>query len=359
MAPDGLHPSSRRPAPPAGIGLRQPHYAELLQGPALPLPFVEVHSENFFGDGGAALRVLRAARERWPVSLHGVGLSLGSAAGLDPWHLDRLAALVESIEPVRVSDHACFARAPLGPREGEAERIAHAADLLPLAYNEASLGIMSEHVDRVQERLRRSILVENIAAYLRFDDDTLAEPEFFNLLARRTGCGVLLDVNNLVVNALNDGSARRGGRDEADAVAAGRDEAAAVAADGDEAAAVAAGRDEAAAVAAGRDEAAAVAADRDEAAAVAAACRWIDALDARSVGELHLAGYDDGGGLVIDDHGSRVRAPVWRVFEHALARLGTVPTLIEWDTAIPPLAVLMAEAAAAGARLAARSETGR
>ena len=353
MAPDGPHPSPRRPAPTAGIGLRQPHYAELLQGPALPLPFVEVHSENFFGDGGAALRVLRAARERWPVSLHGVGLSLGSAAGLDPWHLDRLAALVESIEPVRVSDHACFARALLGPREGpregEAEPIAHAADLLPLAYNEASLGIMSEHVDRVQERLRRSILVENIAAYLRFDDDTLAEPEFFNLLARRTGCGVLLDVNNLVVNALNQGAAGRGGRDGADAVAADRDEAAAVTADWDETAAVALGRDEAAAIAAGRDEAA----------AIAAACRWIDALDARSVGELHLAGYDDGGSLVIDDHGSRVRAPVWRVFEHALARLGPVPTLIEWDTALPPLAVVMAEAAAAGARLAARSETGR
>ncbi len=314
----GLRSAPRKPAP-AGIGLRQPHYAELLQGPVLPLPFVEVHSENFFGEGGAALRVLRAARERWPVSLHGVGLSLGSAAGLDPWHLDRLAALVERIEPVRVSDHACFARAPLRETDGAGEPIAHAADLLPLAYNDASLRIMVEHVTVVQERLRRPILVENISAYLHYCDDTLAEPEFFNLLASRTGCGVLLDVNNLVVNALNEGAA---------GVGAGA-------------------------------EAAAVAAMADETAAVATACRWIDALDARSVGELHLAGYHDGGDLVIDDHGSRVRAPVWRVFEHALARLGPVQTLIEWDTAIPPLAVLMAEADAAGARLAAYQEAGR
>jgi uncharacterized protein (UPF0276 family) len=320
------------PAPRAGIGLRQPHYAELLQGPALPLPFVEVHSENFFGEGGAALGVLRAARERWPVSLHGVGLSLGSAAGLDLWHLDQLAALVQHIEPLRVSDHACFARGPLRTRHltrrltrdltHDLERglIAHACDLLPLAYNDASLGIMVEHVNVVQERLRRTIMVENISAYLRFGDDTLAEPEFFHALARRTGCGVLLDVNNLVVNALN----------------------------GD--------RDEAAAVAAARDEAAAVAAAPDEAAAVAAACRWIDALDARAVGQIHLAGYDDGGALVIDDHGSRVRAPVWRVFEHALARLGPVPTLIEWDTGVPPLPVLLAEADGASARLAALTQ---
>jgi hypothetical protein len=297
----------------AGIGLRQPHYAELLQGPALPLPFVEVHSENFFGAGGAAREVLRAARERWPVSLHGVGLSLGSAAGLDLGHLEQLAALVQRIEPLRVSDHACFARAPLRTRHLTQGFTAHACDLLPLAYNDASLGIMVEHVHVVQERLRRTIMVENISAYLRFCDDTLAEPEFFNALARRTGCGVLLDVNNLVVNGLNEG----------------------------------------------RDEAVAVAAGRDEAAAVAAACRWIDALDARAVGQIHLAGYDDGGALVIDDHGSRVRAPVWRVYEHALARLGPVPTLIEWDNDVPPLAVLMADAAAASARLARFAEPGR
>ena len=296
----------------AGIGLRQAHYAELLQGPALTLPFVEVHSENFFGAGGAAAGVLRAARERWPVSLHGVGLSLGSAVGLDAWHLEQLVALVERIDPVRISDHACFARAATpGP-------IVHAADLLPLAFNETSLDIMVRHVHAVQERLRRPILVENISAYLRFEGDTLAEPEFFNLLSRRTGCGVLLDVNNLVVNAWNECAALGSARDERDAGAA----------------------------------------TCREAAAVAKACRWIDALDAHAVGEIHLAGYDDAGELAIDDHGSRVRASVWAVFEHALARVGPVPTLIEWDNDLPPLAVLLSEADAAGTRLAACARAG-
>ena len=295
----------------AGIGLRQAHYAELLNGPVSPLPFVEVHSENFFGAGGAAAGVLRAARERWSVSLHGVGLSLGSAVGLDAWHLEQLAALVERIDPVRVSDHACFARAAThGP-------IVHAADLLPLAFNEASLDIMVRHVHAVQERLRRPILVENISAYLRFERNTLAEPEFFNLLARRTGCGVLLDVNNLVVNAWNEVRSSGLGRDEGDTSAASR-----------------------------------------EAAAVVKACRWIDALDVRAVGEIHLAGYDDAGELAIDDHGSSVRASVWQVFEHAIRRAGPVPTLIEWDNDVPALSVLLAEADAAGARLAACAEAG-
>src|SRR5688500_6972071 len=133
-----------------GIGMRQPHYAELLARPPA-LGFVEVHSENFFADGGAALGVLHAARARWPVSLHGVGLALGSAAGLDNRHLDRLAALVQRIEPVRVSDHACFARAPR--RSGAP--VVHGADLLPLAFTDASLAIMVANVQRVQERLRR------------------------------------------------------------------------------------------------------------------------------------------------------------------------------------------------------------
>lgn len=305
----------------AGIGLRQPHYAALLQGAPPELPFVEVHAENFFAEGGAAARVLRDARQRWPVSLHGVGLALGSAAGLCPWHLDRLAALVERIEPVRVSDHACFARAAVAGLQGEGGPfVVHAADLLPLAFNDASLAIMLRHVDAVQQRLRRPILVENIAAYLRFTDDTLAEPEFFNLLARRSGCGVLLDVNNLVVNALNSlhgQSARDGGDDDLHTACADR-----------------------------------------ETQAVAAACRWIDALDRQSVGEIHLAGYHDAGGLVIDDHGSPVRAPVWQVFDHALAHVGPVPTLVEWDHELPPLAVLLAQAQQAGDRLAACGKAG-
>jgi uncharacterized protein len=142
-----------------GIGLRQPHYAQLLNDtPALG--FVEVHSENFFADGGAALAVLHQARASYPISLHGVGLALGSAAGLDPWHLDRLERLVQRIEPLRVSDHACFARAPL--HAGGA--VVHGSDLLPIAFTPASLDIMVRQVAEVQERLRRPIAVENLSA---------------------------------------------------------------------------------------------------------------------------------------------------------------------------------------------------
>jgi uncharacterized protein (UPF0276 family) len=274
--------------PPVGIGWRQPHYAELLQRrPALG--FIEVHSENFFADGGAALAVLDRGREHYPLSLHGVGLALGSAAGLDPWHLDRLAALVKRTEPVRVSDHASFARAPRTP----GGPVLHGSDLLPIAFTDASLALMVRHVQQVQERLRRPLLVENISAYLRWDDDHLAEPEFFNALARRSGCGLLLDVNNLVVNSLNRGAADP----------------------------------------------------------VLEACAWVDALDAGIVGEIHLAGYDDTGPLVIDDHGSAVHEPVWQVYRHALARLGPVATLIEWDTALPPLEVLLGQAQLAQAAL--------
>lgn len=279
-----------------GIGLRQPHYAELLDRPqaAPKLGFVEVHSENFFADGGAAIAVLQAARSQWDVSLHGVGLSLGSACGLDPWHLDRLARLAERIEPVRISDHASFARAP-SDLAGSATL--HANDLLPLAFTREALDVMVRNVTQVQERLRRTILVENLSAYLAWSDQEMSEPEFFNQLTRRTGCGLLLDVNNLVVNGLNQA----------------------------------------------RDRPADV---------VREACNWIDAIDAASVGEIHLAGYLELPELVIDDHGSRVHAPVWQVFAHAIGRLGPRPTLVEWDTDLPPLAVLLEDAAQAGCVIA-------
>jgi len=266
-----------------GIGWRHEHERALLE--ALPaLPFIEVHSENFFAEGGAALALLTEARRTYPVSLHGVGLALGSAVGLDGWHLERLAALVERIDPVRVSDHACFARAPLQRRGA-----VHASDLLPIAFTPASLDILCANVQRVQDRLKRPIGVENLSAYLAWADDVLAEPAFFNALAERTGCWLLLDVNNLVVNALNHGAAD----------------------------------------------------------AAAAATAFIDAIDARHVGEIHLAGYSEQGGLVIDDHASRVHEPVWRAYAHAIRRLGPKPTLVEWDTALPAFDVLLGEAHAA------------
>jgi uncharacterized protein (UPF0276 family) len=264
-----------------GIGLRQPHYAALIE--ATPrLGFIEVHSENFYADGGAALAVLQRARERYPVSLHGVGLALGSAAGLDAWHLDRLAALVERVEPFRVSDHACFAR--VDASDGRPAR--HANDLLPIARTEAMLALMSRHVEQVQDRLGRAMLVENLSAYLSYAADAMSEPEFFAALCRRSGCGMLLDVNNLMVNALNAGAA--------DPLASCRD--------------------------------------------------YIDALPAGIVGEIHLAGYCETGDLVIDDHGSRVRPAVWALYEHALRRVGAVPTLVEWDTDVPAFEVLLGEA---------------
>jgi len=284
-------PSPSAKAQRAGIGLRQPHYAEVMES-APPLGFVEVHSENFFADGGAALAVLHQARERYDVSLHGVGLALGSAAGVDPWHLDRLQRLVQRIEPVRVSDHACFARAPRVAGQG----VLHANDLLPLAFTGASLDILCSNVTQVQERLRRPILVENLSAYLSFPDDSIAESAFFAALCQRSGCGMLLDLNNIMVNALNLGASDP----------------------------------------------------------VAYCEAFVDALPLGIVGEIHLAGYCEADDIVIDDHGSRVRPDVWAVYQHALRRFGALPTLVEWDTDVPALEVLLGEAEHASGLLAAR-----
>jgi uncharacterized protein len=267
-----------------GIGLRQPHYADLMER-SPSLDFIEVHSENFFADGGASIAVLRDVRERYDVSLHGVGLALGSAAGLDPWHLDKLARLVGRIEPMRVSDHASFARGPDG----------HANDLLPIAFTGETLEIMARNVMQTQERIGRRLLVENLSSYLSFADDQMSEPEFFAALCTQSGCGMLLDVNNLMVNALN---ARSG--DPLDA------------------------------------------------------CRaFIDALPLGVVGEIHVAGYAETPSMVIDDHGSRVRPAVWTLLAHALRRFGDVPTLVEWDTDLPAFEVLMDEARHAGSLMRA------
>ncbi|MEQ1805340.1 MAG: DUF692 domain-containing protein [Burkholderiaceae bacterium] len=264
-----------------GIGLRQPHYEQALEA-RVDLAFVEVHSENFFAAGGATRAVLRRARELYALSLHGVGLGLGSAAGIDAWHLGRLEHLVREVEPVRVSDHASFARVA---RPGAAA-VLHANDLLPVAFTPAALDIMVRNVGVVQERLRRTILVENVSAYVTFNDAPMSEAEFLLALCRRSGCGVLLDLNNLMVNALN---------------------------------------------AAAPDP-------------VAACCGVVDSLPREVVGEIHLAGYADTDAWAVDDHGSRVRPSVWQVYRHALRRFGAVPTLIEWDTEIPRFDVLLDEA---------------
>lgn len=274
--------------PVAGLGWRHPHYEELLERRP-PLAFLEVHSENFFAAGGAALAVLEQGRAHYPVSLHGVGLGLGSVAGVDPWHLERLAALVERIEPLLVSDHACFARASL---PGQSSPV-HAADLLPIPFSKEALEVLGRNVQQVQERLRRPLLVENLSAYIQCPQGDMSEAEFLNALARSSGCQLLLDVNNLYVNAAN-------------------------------------------------------AVLRGEATDAPSAVRAVlDAIEPDHVGEIHLAGHcrvEDGGlAMLIDDHGSRVSAEVWSLYAHACRRLGSVPTLMEWDTDVPTLDVLLEE----------------
>jgi uncharacterized protein (UPF0276 family) len=274
-----------------GIGWRHPHYAQLIESrPALE--FLEVHSENFFASGGAALAVLENGRAHYPISLHGVGLSLGSAVGLDEWHLDQLSRLVQRIDPVRVSDHASFARGTFQ------SHTVHAADLLPLPFTSEALNVLCSNVGHAQDRLQRVLLVENLSSYLTWtpsvDDTQWAEPEFLAALTQRTGCQLLVDVNNIYVNALN---AQKAGS-VSDPVQSCRE--------------------------------------------------WLDAIPASAVGEIHLAGHchvnDEHGDIVIDDHGSRVCAEVWDLYAHAIARFDCVPTLIEWDTDIPALEVLLSEA---------------
>lgn len=281
-------PAHEAAAPALGIGWRAPHQRALLeQRPALD--FIEVHAENFFAPHAALRAPLLKARESYGLSLHGVGLSLGSAEGLDPWHLDRLAELVAATEPRFVSEHASFAR---GTWRGQT---VHAADLLPLPFTRAALAVLCANVQRVQDRLRRPIAVENLSAYVHWPVADMTEADFLAALSRRTGCRLLVDVNNLVVNALNE---QRAGRAQA---------------------------------------------------ALPAVRAWLDAVPPACVAELHLAGHHDRGDLVIDDHGSRVSPLVWQAYRHAVARFGAVPTLIEWDTDLPALAVLLDEAAHARA----------
>jgi uncharacterized protein len=263
-----------------GIGLRWPHVAEVL-GTRPAARWVEVHAENYMG-GGPALRALDAVRHDYPVSVHGVGLSLGSVDGLDPMHLERLGRLVERIDPSLVSEHLSWSVAGG----------AYLNHLLPLPYTEEALDVVSRHVTQAQERLRKRLLVENPSSYLRFRHSPIPEPEFLNELARRTGCGLLSDVNNIYVSGHN----------------------------------------------LGWDPAA-----------------YVDIVTPDAVGEIHLAGHTvndaDGRPILIDDHGSPVAPAVWTLYERALARFGAVPTLVEWDTDVPPLAVLLGQAAAANARL--------
>jgi uncharacterized protein (UPF0276 family) len=255
----------------SGIGLRLPHLTEI-EAMRPPLGFLEAHAENYMVDGVALDRLLRLRRD-YPVSVHGVALSLGSAEELDWVHLGRLKELVERVEPFLVSEHLAWSA--IGG--------VYLNDLLPLPYTEESLELFCRHVDEAQEALGRQLLIENPASYLRFRHSTFSEVEFLNESARRTGCGILCDVNNLYVSASNFGFDPIG---------------------------------------------------------------YLNALRADAVGEIHLAGHHpaEDVDILIDDHGTPVAPPVWELYEEALQRFGPAPSLIEWDTNLPALGVLLDEA---------------
>jgi uncharacterized protein (UPF0276 family) len=252
--------------------------------------WLEVHPENYMADE-AALTELERVRAHYPLSLHAVGLSLGSAGGVDCAHLARLKRLVQRLAPGLVSDHLSWSMA-----DGR-----YLPDLLPIPYTEEALDIVCANVAQVQDALGRQLLVENPSTYLKFSTTAMSEAAFLAAVAARTGCGVLLDINNIFVSASNQ---------------------------------------------------------RQDAAAELAS--WCQALDRRSVGEFHLAGHavvatSTGEAMRIDDHGSRVCAEVWSLYETAIAHFGALPTLLEWDTRLPEFSVLQDEAARAQQRLDARA----
>jgi uncharacterized protein (UPF0276 family) len=252
------------------VGLRAPHYRQFLETRP-PVGWLEVHSDNLLSRSGRDWDVLRRLRRDYPVSLHGVGLGLGSVHGFSPAHLERLRRLVEEVEPFLVSEHLSWG----------ALRDRHLNDLLPLVLDGDTLDLLVERVGRVQDALRRQLLVENVSTYVRFRADAMSEAQFLAALARRSGCAILLDVNNLYVNERNHGE---------DALAA------------------------------------------------------IAALPRGAVGEIHLGGHLDLGDVVLDHHGAGVAEPVWALYRAALARFGRVPALVEWDSEMPALAVLLGEA---------------
>jgi uncharacterized protein len=269
----------------AGIGLRSPHIRKL-RSERPPVRWLEVHSENYFADGGRALEALDDLRSDYPLSLHGVGMSLGSADPLDRAHVGKLRRLADRVEPALISEHLCWSG--VGGR--------HFNDLLPLPYTEEALAHVTTRVGELQDALGREILVENVSTYLGFAEATIPEWEFVVELALRSGCRLLLDVNNIYVNAVNHGF------------------------------------------------------DAD---------RYLAAIPGDKVAEIHLAGFEASRPYLIDTHGAPVAPDVWALYTRALARFGPRPTLIEWDLDIPAFEVLAREAATAQAILDASHAVAR
>lgn len=266
----------------AGVGFKPEHFAGLAADPG-PVGFVEIHAENYMGDGGLPHAQLAELHERFALSVHGVALSIGAEGPLDRAHLARLRRLCDRHRPESFSEHLAWS----------SHGGTYFNDLLPLPYTAATLARICDHVTEVQDTLGRRLLLENPATYVTFADSTMAETDVLAAIARRTGCGLLLDVNNVFVSATNHG---------------------------------------------------------------ASASAYLAAFPLEQVGEIHLAGHaesrdDAGAPLLIDAHGSPVADPVWALFEAVIARTGPLPTLIEWDNDVPAWPVLRSEAVAAAAVL--------
>ena len=274
-----------------GVGLRHPHYSDVL-APSVgnkdndakisPIDFVEVHSENFFAQGGASRALIREVAEKYPVSLHSTALGLGSKAAIAGSYLESLSELVKVVNPFLMSDHAAFSWSELDGRS------IHAGDLLPIAFNQKNLKSMADNIDAVQQLTGRRLLIENLSAYLTPRNSVLAETEFLITLAELTQCGLLIDLNNLVVNANNFSNKKN----------------------------------------------------------IDYAKQWLQQIPRGIVGEIHLAGFTLVGKseLAIDDHSQPVSDVGWQLYQFALQRFGAVPTLIEWDNNLPTWQALLNEA---------------
>jgi uncharacterized protein (UPF0276 family) len=261
-----------------GVGYKPQHFAAILADPG-PVGWLEIHAENYMGEGGRPLAQLRHLAERFPISVHGVGLSIGGEGPLDRDHLLRLKHLCGWLNPASFSEHLAWST-----HDG-----AFLNDLLPVPYTEATLTLVADHIDEVQEVLGRRMLLENPSTYLAFAETAMGEVEFLSEIARRTGCGLLLDVNNVYVSGVNQNYDSVG---------------------------------------------------------------YLDAFPLHLVGEVHLGGHDEdrddhGRRLLIDSHGTEVVDPVWALYERVIRRAGPLPTLIEWDNDVPDWPVLAAEAARA------------
>ncbi|CUH62688.1 hypothetical protein TL5118_00133 [Thalassovita autumnalis] len=274
--------SNHLPALP-GVGYKPQHYSDLLADPA-PVGWLEIHAENYMGAGGRPIAQLKYLAERFPISVHGVGLSIGGECDLDPDHLARLEHLCDWLNPASFSEHLAWST----------HESAFLNDLLPLPYTEATLNRVCAHIDQLQDVIGRRMLLENPSSYLAFDESTYEEPAFLAEVSKRTGCGLLLDVNNIFVSATNLNYDPRA---------------------------------------------------------------YVDAFPLDKVGEIHLGGHDEdeddhGAPLLIDSHGREVADPVWTLLDYTLARSGPLPTLIEWDTDVPEWPLLAAEARRAQTALA-------